>query len=226
MGAFHGFGPKALPFFKALAFHQSKEWFEENRGLYDQDVVAPMRALLSDLTEELARRKIALVGDPKRGMFRLNRDVRFSKDKAPYKTHAGAVLTRSGAKNDPGLVYIHIDPEGCFLGAGFYHPEPAELRDFRTQIRDKPARLRKLINHLEKHGLSLDDSDSLTRPPRDFAEVTDADLAAAIRLKSFIVRRPLAEKLIHDAGLVSHIADFALIIEPLIAWGRGEQRGT
>jgi len=226
MGAFHGFGAKALPFFKALAFHQSKEWFDDNRALYDSDVATPMRALLSDLSEELARRKIALVGDPKRGMFRLNRDVRFSKDKSLYKTHAGAVLTRSGAKDDPGLVYIHIDPEKCFLGAGFYHPEPAELREFRTQIRDKPARFRKLVAHLGKHDLTLDDSNSLSRPPRDFADITEPDLAAAVRLKSFIVRRPLAEQLIYDAKLVSHIADFAEIVEPLIAWGRGEQRGS
>lgn len=226
MGAFRGFGAKALPFFKALAFHQSKEWFDDNRALYDSDVATPMRALLSDLSEELARRKIALIGDPKRGMFRLNRDVRFSKNKAPYKTHAGAVLTRSGAKSDPGLVYIHVDPQGCFLGAGFYHPEPAELREFRTQIRDKPARFRALLTHLGKHDLRFDDSESLSRPPRDFKDVSAPDLAAAVRLKSFVVRRPLAEKLIYDAKLVPHIADFAETVEPLIAWGRGEQRGS
>src|SRR5262245_24668270 len=100
MTNFTGFGPKALPFFEALKFHQNREGFEENRSLYESDVLAPMVALIDDLTSAFARRKIPLRGDGKRSIFRLNRDVRFSKDKSPYKTHAGAVMTRSGSKKD------------------------------------------------------------------------------------------------------------------------------
>ncbi len=129
MTGFTGFGPKALPFFEALKFHQSREWFEENRSLYENDVLVPMVALIDDLTAAFTKRKIPLRGDGKRSIFRLNRDIRFSKDKSPYKTHAGAVMTRSGSKKDNGLLYIHIDPTGCFTAAGFYMPEAPALAE-------------------------------------------------------------------------------------------------
>ena len=140
MGQFQGFGPKALGFFKALKFHQSKAWFDENRSLYDGEVIEPMVALLDDLTATFAKRKIPLRADGKRAIFRIHRDVRFAKDKSPYKTHAGAVMTRSGGKKDQGLLYIHIDPEGCFVAAGFYMPEAAELLSLRRAIVNAPSR--------------------------------------------------------------------------------------
>ena len=226
MAEFDGFGGKALPFFKALAFHQNKAWFDENRPLYESDVLRPLRALMNDVSVELRKRQISLIGDPRRGIFRLHRDVRFSNDKSPYKTHAGAVLTRNGAKNDPGLVYLHIDPAGCFMGAGFYYPDSAHLRELRTFIRDKPNRFRALVAHLKKHNLTLDDADRLTRLPRDFSDVTQADLGAAIRLKSFVVRKPFDDQLLHDRTLVAALCDFAAIVDPLIAWGRGETLGS
>lgn len=226
MAEFDGFGDKALPFFKALAFHQNKAWFDDNRALYESDVLIPLRALMNDVTAELHKRQINLIGDPRRGIFRLNRDVRFSKNKSPYKTHAGAVLTRSGNKNDPGLVYLHVDPEGCFMASGFYHPDSTHLRELRTFIRDKPARFRALIAHLKKHKLHLDDSDSLTRLPRDFADVTDDDLGAAMRLKSFVVRQPFDNTLLYDKKLIAKLCDFAATVDPLIAWGRGETLGS
>ena len=129
MARFKGFGPKALAFFKALKFHQIKAWFEENRALYESDVLEPMIALLDDLTATFAKKKIPLKADGKRSIFRIHRDVRFAKDKSPYKTHCGAVMTRSGGKMENGLLYIHIDPEGCFAAAGFHMPEAAGSRE-------------------------------------------------------------------------------------------------
>ena len=138
------FGPKALGFFTALKFHQSKEWFEENRGLYESDVLGPMVALLDELSAAFAKAKIPLKADGRKSVFRLHRDVRFSKDKSPYKTHAGAVMTRSGTKNDPGLLYVHISPEGCFVAAGFHMPDPAALTAMRKAIKAKPADFERL----------------------------------------------------------------------------------
>lgn len=224
MGDFTGFGAKALPFFKALAFHQNKAWFDENRSLYESDVLFPLRALLVDASHVLKQRDITLVGDPKRGIFRLNRDVRFSKDKSLYKTHAGAVITRSGAKNDPGLVYIHVSPEGCFFASGFYHAEPRQLRELRTFIRDKPERFRELVAHLERHGLVFSRDDSLTRAPRDFQDVNDPVCAEAVKLKSFVVRLPFPDEALYDRKLVTTLVDFCAVVEPLIVWGRGEPR--
>jgi uncharacterized protein (TIGR02453 family) len=219
MGSFTGFGPKALPFFEALKFHQNREWFEANRGLYETDVLAPMVALVDDLTEAFARRKIPLRGDGKRSIFRLNRDVRFSKDKSPYKTHAGAVMTRSGSKKDNGLLYIHIDPTGCFTAAGFYMPEAPALAAVRKAVLAHPNKAKALLARLEKSGLELGTSDQLTRIPRGFEALKDGPLDGMVRLKSFIVEEKLPDRLVKSPKLAEQIADFAARAKPLLDFG-------
>ena len=99
-----GFPPQALPFFKALAFHQTKEWFEENRETYEKAVKAPMGDLVEEAAGRLAKAKIPIKGDRKSSLLRIHRDVRFSNNKDPYKTNAALAMTRSGAKGDPGVL--------------------------------------------------------------------------------------------------------------------------
>jgi uncharacterized protein (TIGR02453 family) len=168
MAAFTGFGPKALGFFKALAFHQDRTWFEENRALYQSDVVEPMTALLDDLTAAFAKKKIPLKGDGKRSIFRIHRDVRFAKDKSPYKTHAGAVMTRSGAKMENGLLYLHISPDGCFAAAGFHQPEPGDLAKLRKAIAASPTKFKAMEAALGKGKLALGTESQTSRIPRGF----------------------------------------------------------
>ena len=219
MGDFTGFGPKALPFFKALKFHQSKDWFEENRALYESDVVAPMVALLDDLTAAFAKRKLPLRADGRRSMFRINRDVRFAKDRSPYKTHAGAVMTRSGSKKEQGLLYIHIDPEGCFVAAGFYMPEAAELAALRRAIQAAPGRAEKLVAALAKSGLALGTFDQLTRIPRGFEDLKDGPLDPVIRMKSLIVEESVADDTVMSPAFADTVADFARRARPLLDFG-------
>ena len=219
MTGFTGFGPKALPFFEALKFHQSREWFEENRRLYESDVLAPMVALIGDLTATFAKRKIPLRGDGKRSIFRLNRDIRFSKDKSPYKTHAGAVMTRSGSKKDNGLLYIHIDPTGCFTAAGFYMPEAPALAKLRKAILAHPNKAKALLTKLEKGCLELGAFDQLTRIPRGFESLKDGPLDRMIRMKSFVVEEKLADKLVKGPKLAEKIVDFAERAKPLLDFG-------
>jgi uncharacterized protein (TIGR02453 family) len=219
MAGFTGFGPKALPFFEALKFHQSRTWFEENRGLYEADVLAPMVALIDDLTAAFATRKLPLKGDGKRSIFRLNRDVRFSKDKSPYKTHAGAVLTRSGSKKDNGLLYIHIDPEGCFTAAGFYMPEAAALAALRRQVLAHPAKAKALLGKLEKGGLALGSFDQLTRIPKGFEALKGGPFDGMIRMKSLVVEEKLPDKLVRSHKLADAVIDFAERARPLLEFG-------
>ena len=219
MAEFRGFGPKALSFFKALKFHQSKAWFDENRSLYERDVLEPMTALLGDLTAAFAKKKIPLRADGKRSIFRIHRDVRFAKDKSPYKTHCGAVMTRTGAKNDPGLLYIHIDPEGCFVAAGFYMPEPPELARVRKAIAADPKGFLKMEAALRKGRLSIGTENQLSRIPKGFEALKGGALDGAIRLKSFIVEEPLAANLVTKAALADSIADFGKRAEPLLRFG-------
>lgn len=220
MTSFQGFGPKALAFFEALAFHQTKAWFEENRALYETDVRGPLGLLVADLTAELARREVPLAGDPKRSLFRINRDVRFSKDKSPYKTNAGATLTRDGAKLSQGLLYVQVAPRDSFVALGFYEPEPAQLAALRGAMAEKAERWAAVKAGLEGAGLALSREGAAKRMPRGFEAVDPASpLAEDLKLKSLIVSRPLSADEILRPGLVGTIADVAVAGRGLLDFG-------
>jgi uncharacterized protein (TIGR02453 family) len=217
--SFSGFGPDALPFFKALGFHQTKEWFEDNRATYESQVKAPLGDLVEDLAGAFSRIGAPLKGDRKASLFRINRDVRFAKDKSPYKTHAGAVLTRTGAKDDQGLFYIHVSPEGCFVAAGFYHPEPDDLARLRRAIVRAPGEYQTALNGLDAAGASLRDDESLKRLPRGFEAVTAPAIAAAVLRKSHVGSRPIPDARLASAALVGDLLEFGRQALPLLRWG-------
>src|SRR3984893_5200468 len=136
--AFTGFRPAAFTFFSGLRDHNDPLWFKPRKAVYETEVLAPFRELISVVTAALAAVGIPLVGDPMRAIFRIYRDVRFSPDKRLYKTHAGAVLTRSGGKRDPGLLYLHLEPRASMVAAGFWHPEPQLLTRLRRAMLGDP----------------------------------------------------------------------------------------
>jgi uncharacterized protein (TIGR02453 family) len=219
MGAFAGFGPKALPFFKALQFHQSREWFEANREVYESGVKGPMGDLVEDVAERLRKAKIPIKGDRKSSLFRLHRDVRFSANKDPYKTHAAAVLSRSGNKSDPGLLYFHLSPDECFFAAGFYLPDSDGLARLRAAAARAPKPFKAMNAKLRKAGLALSADDSLKRAPRGFEAIDDPEIASAIRLKSLICLRPVGEAAIASPALANDFCAFARDALPLLKWG-------
>src|SRR5258708_13315870 len=124
---FSGFRPAAFAFLNELRDNNDPAWFKPRKALYEAEVLAPFRDLIVAVGAALGEAGLPLVGDPMRGIFRIYRDVRFSPDKRLYKTHAGAGLTRSGRKRDPGLLYLHLEPAQSRVAAGFSHPEPALL---------------------------------------------------------------------------------------------------
>ena len=142
---FQGFSAEAFAFLAALSENNERAWFKARKDLYDAEVKFPMECLLAEFAPGRAPDGFPLRGDPARGMFRIHRDVRFSKDKSPYKTHAGAVLTRSGSKGDPGLLYIHVQPGASFVSAGFYSPGKEFLHAWRTCIADRPEEFLDLV---------------------------------------------------------------------------------
>jgi uncharacterized protein (TIGR02453 family) len=217
---FSGFGPNALPFLKALAFHQNKEWFEANRATYEADLKTPMGDLVEDLAAAFARAGIPLKGHRKSSPFRIHRDVRFAKNKDPYKTNVGAVMTRiGGAKNEPGLFYVHVAVEGCFTAAGFYDPAPETLAKLRGAMARAPKAWKQTLAKLDKAGLAPSPDYALKRNPRGFEEVEDEAILAGLRHKSIIVRRPLAQARIATPALVDDLVGFARDALPLLAWG-------
>jgi uncharacterized protein (TIGR02453 family) len=218
-GGFTGFPKAATQFFRDLAANMDRAWFNANKETYERAVKAPMGALVTDLAAELARRGIPLTGDPARALFRIHRDVRFSRDKAPYKTHAGAVLTRDGRKETPGLLYIHVDPTGSFLAAGFYHAAPPQLARLRDAIAYRPDEFLALERALHARGLEFSREEQMTRLPRGYEHAAASAVAWALRLRNLIVHRPLPAAALGRPALVGTIADFAAETLPLLEFG-------
>lgn len=182
--SFPGFPEKALPFLKALGFHQSREWFHENKKIYEANVKVPLGDLVEAVSARFEAEGIPLRGARKTSLYRVNRDIRFSKNKDPYNTHMSAMLTRNATKKEQGFVYMHFSNERSFIASGFYGLTGDELRAFRELITREPDTMRKLCADMEAHGLSLGLDDSLKRTPRGF-DPTDEDVIRWIRLKNF-----------------------------------------
>ena len=210
----------AFEFFRGLAANNEKAWFEANRATYESAVRDPVAALVTSVTTELTRRGVPLEGDPKRSTFRIHRDVRFSKDKSPYKTHVGSVWYRQGSgKNGAGILYFHLDPAGCFAAAAFYHPEPELLDSIRERIRVHPDRFLATQAALEKAGLQLGHADMLSRMPKGFEDLKGSAVDPVLRLRSFVVRRDFTPKQVHGKDLPSAIAALAEDALPLLRFG-------
>jgi uncharacterized protein (TIGR02453 family) len=217
--AFKGIKPQALRFFRALAFHQTKEWFEANREIYEAEIKAPLGDFVEDAVAQFAKAKIPIKGDRKASLFRIHRDVRFAKSKDPYKTNGGVALTRSGSKNDSGVLYFHLSPEECFFAAGFHSPDPHELARLRASAVRGAKAFKQMTGKLAGAGLALSDEDKLKRPPRGLEDIDDPEIAAAARLRSFICVRPVMETQIGSPTLVADFCAFAHDALPLLAWG-------
>lgn len=220
---FSGFGQKAIPFLKALDFHQSREWFHENRALFESELREPLGNLVETLSERFGAAGLGLRGDRKKSLFRINRDVRFSKDKRPYTTHVSAILSRDGTKMDHGVFFFHLGLDGCFSAVAWWQPEAPMLLAMRRAIEAKPGEFHKLVAALKKGKLELGTQGAMKRMPRGFESVTDTDLAAAIRNRHFVVRQDIDPASIHSPGLADTLVDFATRARPLLDWGRAIQ---
>jgi uncharacterized protein (TIGR02453 family) len=217
---FTGFSPKAFEFLKDLDANQNREWFEANKAIYERELRGPLASLVTTLGLALTVEGLELACDPKRAIFRIHRDVRFAKDKRPYKTHIGASMTRDGEKLAPGLLYVHVDPKGSFLAAGFYNPDPPILQKLRARIVAKAADIRQIVKGLEKAGLAFGDEDALKRTPRGFEAVEDEDILALLRLKMLVVRRDLPRKTLGDGdATIKAVCKFANDVQPLLRFG-------
>ena len=213
-----GFRLAGLAFLREVAARQDKPWIDAHKAEYERDVRAPLGALVVAVAARCAAAGLPFRADPKRSLFRLHRDVRFSADKRPYKTAASAALTRTGEKQAPGVLYLHFDPAGSFVAAGFYRPDPDALHRMRTHLVERPAAWRRVARALADAGLALERDDALVRLPRGF-EAAAAALGDALRLKSWVVRRPLTPAEVHDAGLAERVAAFAAAAAPLLRFG-------
>src|SRR5262245_24980323 len=193
MADFGGFRPAALRFLRDLARNNEKTWFEAHRDVYEREVRDPMRLLVEALDVRLRSIAPEIVGDPRRSMFRIHRDVRFSKNKAPFKTNTGAWLYHRDAGRAVGTVgegggagfYVHIDPTTCFMAGGIWMPARPALLRIREAIAAQPRALPRLTNAPEfrRRFDGLSEETKLRRVPREFPP--DHPAAEWLKIQSF-----------------------------------------
>ncbi|MFH2126394.1 MAG: DUF2461 domain-containing protein [Pseudomonadota bacterium] len=136
---FQGFTPQTVKFFQDLAKHNSKAWFQDRKALYDNEVLAPSRAFVSAMGTRLAKIAPLVNADPKvnKSLFRIYRDVRFSKDKSPYKTHMGLWFWEGpGPRMECSGFYFQLEPPRLMVAVGMYCMPKFLLAPYRQAVAD------------------------------------------------------------------------------------------
>lgn len=212
------FSPRAFKFLEELTNNQNRAWFAEHRPEYEEFVREPMKSFTEVLSEELANNEVPLWGDPKKSLFRINRDARFSKAKHPYNMHASGLFTRTGDKHSPGVLYFRLDPLGSRCAAGYLQPEAHILKRLRQGILDNPQAWLSIEKSLIRKGYELDYSHALARIPRGFDNVPK-EVEQALKLKGWIIRKQLPRSMICSKSLPNEVVSFAKDMLPLLSFG-------
>ena len=228
-GEFRGFRPAAIRFLRSLARNNTREWFQAHRDDYEGEVRAPLAALVEELDVRLAGLAPEIVGDPKRSLFRIHRDVRFSSDKSPYKTNAACWFYHGNAGRGVGSTtphggagfYFHMEPGGSMIGGGIWMPPRPTLARLRERIDEDHRALRRVLADpsLTKRFGTLDETAKLTRMPRGFRD--DHPAADLLRHQSFTVGRTLGDAELFSPRLPDLLArDYARLV-PFVRWFNG-----
>jgi uncharacterized protein (TIGR02453 family) len=221
--AFRGFADARGDFFVALALQNDRDWFQAHRTEYEEGWAGPMAALLAEARARLegAYGKRAL-SPPK--VFRLNRDVRFSKDKAAYKTHvAGWIPLATGPQtspmSSPAALYLQVGPLERFTGSGCWMLEPDALQRFRAALLDprRGAALARHLADLEARGFSRSSAGALVRVPKGVDPAHPrADL---LRMKGLVVDPgEVPRRLLTRPDLVDWLVERARAAAPVVTW--------
>ena len=189
------FTPELFAFLRELADHNDREWFTAQKARYVAEVQEPALAFIEDVGLRLPEVSRHFVADPRTtggSMFRIYRDVRFSKDKSPYKTHTGIQFRHEQARDAhaPGF-YLHLEPGTVFMACGTWHPDRDTLHAIRTAIAARPARWRGMIEEPAFASSFRLGGETLQRPPAGFDP--DHPLIDELKRKDFIAVTDLSE---------------------------------
>jgi uncharacterized protein (TIGR02453 family) len=219
--SFTGFGEHAIDFYDGLVVDNSKAYWQDNKAVYADDVRAPMEALLAELTAEFA----ADFGTAK--VFRPFRDVRFAKDKSPYKTHCGGVI-ESGRGG--GAYYVEVGPAGLRVGGGCFHLFPDQLARFRAAVAEDihGEPLRTIVDKLDRSGWEIKGDQLKTRPRGVDPDHPRLDLLRHRSLYAVRVWPP--DDVLHERACLDRVRKAWRAVRPFNEWARdhvgiSEQRG-
>lgn len=204
-----------LQFLKSLKSNNNKEWMDANKKTY-QNAKADFEDFVAQLIPLLGKMDDVLAGlEPKQCIFRLNRDIRFSNDKSPYKTHFGAVFCRGGRKSPDAGYYFHLEPGASFAGGGIWMPDPNHLRSIRQEIDYNFAGFTAVIQEKKfKKFFPKIEGDALVRPPKGYEESNPA--IEYLKKKNFTIGTSLPDKDLTSPSLVKTTGDIFETMRPFI----------
>lgn len=218
--AFQGFSAEALQFLRDLAKHNDRAWFAPRKQFYETELLEPLRRLVVDASAALRKARIPLGSDPRAGTFRIYRDIRFSRDKSPYKTNLGAFLAHNGNHDSPGGLYVHIEPKNSFIAIGFHELDRPLLQAWRESMAEDPKGFQAVVRVLERNGFHLrEPENALKRLPRGFEQHAQSPIAEHFRSPSFTVNEKLSDEDVCSARVVERVVDAAKRAKPLLTYG-------
>ena len=217
--SFAGFSKQAVQFLRDLAAHNERDWFNPRKEAFQRDLQEPLAQLVLTTTDLLRKARIPLRADPKRSVFRVYRDTRFSPDKSPYKTHVSAVFDRTAQRKTDGILYVHIVPDESFAVIGFHQPPASDLTKIRESIVDRQKVFLKILAQLESSGFKPTSDEMLKRVPRGFEEFANLPTAKYLKYKSFYISRPLSNKIVQSKTLPKELVEFARSGLPFLKFG-------
>ena len=207
--------PQILKFLSALRKHNDRVWFEKNKGQYLQ-AKENFEVFVAQFLRELVMFNPGLAGlDPRKLPFRIYRDVRFSKDKSPYKVNMGAGISPGGKMmQEPGY-YIHIEPGKSFVAGGMYMPEPGNLSKIRQEIDYNGEKLEKILSQkvFRKWFDGFDDFDAMKTVPKGYPK--DHPRAGWLKHRSFIVTHNFTDAEVKDKKFLKKVVDACKAMKPL-----------
>ncbi|MBL0043219.1 MAG: DUF2461 domain-containing protein [Flavobacteriales bacterium] len=212
-------------FFKDLAKNNNKEWFDANRKRYELVVKRPFEAFVADAIKRIGKLDKSIAIEPKEAIFRINRDIRFSKDKTPYKLNTSAIISPEGRKDHttPGI-YFELGPENVRFFGGAYQPEKDQLERIRTTIIQDGKALRKVIEAKAFKTLfgEVKGDANKVLPPEFKAHFAKEPLIAN---KQFYVGKDMPAKLVSDPKLMDVLIEHYEAMRPFNAWLAGAMKG-
>jgi uncharacterized protein (TIGR02453 family) len=207
-----------IKFIKDLKNNNNKEWFNLNRKIYEtakQDFINFTTEVLKGIA---AIDETLATLEPKKCVFRINKDVRFSKDKSPYKTNMGMHFSIAGKSSMAAGYYFHLEPEACFIGGGIYMPMPDDVKKIRQEIDYHWEEFKIIITNKKFKAVFGDLTHSkeftLSRPPKGYDENNPA--IDYLKLKSWIASAPLQDAELTDKNVVKKIVIVFETMKPLI----------
>ncbi len=213
------FNPEAMKFLRGLARNNDREWFEARRDVYERALKTPMLALVEEINAAMAGFAPEHVRPPHKVAMRIYRDIRFSPNKQPYKTHLSAWWARRGMeKTSGGGFYLQISPQQVMVAAGVYMPEREQLLTLRRWMSahhtSYRASLKKLLKARGAKFELSEDAEALTRMPKGFASDDPAD--ELVRAKSWGVRAWLPGEAALEPTFAREVVRRFRMVTPLI----------